>query len=135
MINFIEGLKQIISSIDDISEIEIDKAADSDDVWHETGSALLAICEGNPRAIGRFPLKTPINTSFILPLLLSRSNYWRNCRVAGDLRRHNVHVTPLWCFNAFKRFRPVHKKSNTTIELIPMSLFDVNTKSRPPPPV
>ena len=51
--------------------------------WHETFSALLAFCEGNPRVTGGFPSLKESKQVW--------TNDWTNSRIAGDFRRHDAH--------------------------------------------
>ena len=52
---------------------------------------------GNPPVTGGFPDKGPIMRSLIYPLFPAWISCWTNHRVAGDLRRHDAHITLLPC--------------------------------------
>ena len=71
-----------------------------DTTWRSHGmealSALLALCEGNPRVTGglSFPIQGSVMRSFDISLLLYCTSCWTNGRPDGDLRRIDVHVTP-----------------------------------------
>ena len=54
-------------------------------------SASLALCEGNPLAIGGFPPQKPVTRSLMFSLICTWTNGWVNNRNAGDLRRHRDH--------------------------------------------
>ena len=57
----------------------------------ETFSALLALCEGNPKVTGGFPSQRPVTWSFDVYLICAWANGWANNRDASDLRRHCAH--------------------------------------------
>ena len=57
-----------------------------------TLSTLLAHCEGNPPVNDGFPHKGQWHGALMCPLMSAWTNGWTNSGVAGDSRRHNVHV-------------------------------------------
>ena len=52
----------------------------------------LALCEWNPTVTSRFHLQ---RTSNDVSMMLTQTNGWTNNQVVGELRQHDVHVTPL----------------------------------------
>ena len=57
----------------------------------ETFSALLTLCEGDPRVTGGFPHKEQWRGAVMFSLICAWPNGWANNRGVADLRRHRTH--------------------------------------------
>ena len=60
--------------------------------------ALLNVCAGNSVSAG-FPTEGPVMRNFDVSLYLGLTTVEPRVPVAGYLRRHGVHMMPLWCLN------------------------------------
>ena len=67
--------------------------------------------------VGRFRLCTPLTKDKwggdkMFSFMSTRTNCWTNSRVVSDLRRHDSHITSLWCmtWRRWARYDPALKR-------------------------